>query len=120
LKTPEPWAGKTAAPLTDGDFRHPQFASDLLIGPAGGGRQNNPASLQQTLPSRGRSHQLVQRGIHRRVERDSGSNSRHVPTVVESHNNIKHYMDDVLVAGRLFFKNLLSGLVEVHAVVPHC
>src|ERR1700678_573268 len=97
LKTLQPLAGKTAAPLTDGHFRQAQFASDLLIGPAGSGRQNNPAALHQTLRSRGRSHQLVQRGFHRRIERDSGSNSRHVPTVVENLNNTKNYMDDVLV-----------------------
>jgi hypothetical protein len=53
LKTLPPLAGKTAAPLTDGHFWHLQFASDLLIGPAGSGRQNNPASLHQTLRSRG-------------------------------------------------------------------
>ncbi|MGZ4731211.1 MAG: tetratricopeptide repeat protein, partial [Terriglobales bacterium] len=44
--------------------------------------------------------QLVQHGFHGRVERDSGSNSRHVPTVDESRNNINNYLDDVL--GRMY------------------
>jgi hypothetical protein len=44
LKAFQPLAGKTAAPLTDGHFRHLQFASDLLVSLAGSGRQNNPAS----------------------------------------------------------------------------
>jgi len=39
---------------------------------------------------------LLQRGFHARVERDSGSNSRHAPTVVETRNKINNYLDDVL------------------------
>jgi len=68
LQTLQPSAGKTAPPLADGYFRHLQFASDLLIALAGGGRQDNSASLHQTLRSGGRSHQLIERGFHRGIE----------------------------------------------------
>lgn len=97
LQPREPFVGKTAAPLTDRHFRHLQFARDLLIGLAGSGRQNNPASLHHTLRSGWRSHQLIQRCFHSQVERNSGGNSRHVPTVADNRNTIKNYLDDVLV-----------------------
>jgi hypothetical protein len=52
LETLQTFVGKTAAPFADRHFRHPELASDLLIALAGSGRQNNPTSQHETLPSR--------------------------------------------------------------------
>jgi uncharacterized protein (DUF488 family) len=57
---------------------------------------------------------LDQRGFRSGIQPDNGSDSRHESTLAENRNNIKHYLDDVLVPSGA--KETKKALIAVYTI----